>query len=72
MLITHQGVSMILKMLIDFIKKAKSILNLAQFDLRKWETNDINLKKQIQINKTLDSSDPVLVTDDLQLTTRTE
>ena len=45
-------------------------MNLAQFDLRKWETNDIKLKKQIQINESLDSSDTVPSTVDLQLTTR--
>ena len=54
----------------SFYNRAKSILNLAQFDLRKWETNDINLKKQIQISKSLDSSDTVPSTDDLKLTTR--
>ena len=47
-----------------------NLAQLAQFDLRKWETNDIKLKKQIQINESLDSSDTVPSTDDLQLTTR--
>ena len=54
----------------SFYKRAKSILNLAQFDLCKWETNDIKLKKQIQTIESLDSSDNVPSTDDLQLTTR--
>ena len=35
----------------SFYKRAKSIFNLAQSDLCKWETNDIKLKKQIQINE---------------------
>ena len=41
---------------------------LVQFDLCKWETND-ELKKQIQINESLDSSGVAPSTDDLQLTT---
>ena len=41
---------------------------LVQFDLCKWETNE-ELKKQIQINESLDSSGVVPSTDDLQLTT---
>ena len=45
-------------------------MKLAQFDLRKWETNDIKLKKQIEISESLDSSDTVPSTDDLHLTTR--
>ena len=45
-------------------------MNLAQFNLRKWETNVIKSKKQIQISESFDSSDTVLSTDDLQLTTR--
>ena len=45
-------------------------MNLAQFSLRKWETNDIKSKKQIQISESLDSSHTVPSTDDLQLTTR--
>ena len=45
-------------------------MNLAQFDLRKWETNNIKLKKQIQISESSGSSDTVPSTDDLQLTTR--
>ena len=45
-------------------------MNLAQFDLCNWKTNDIKLKKQIQITKSLDSSDTASSTDDLQLTTR--
>ena len=53
----------------SFYKRAKSILNLVQFDLRKWETNDIKLKKLIQISESLDSSDTVPSPDDLQLTT---
>ena len=40
------------------------------FALRKWETNDIKLNKQIQISESLDKSDTVPSTDDLQLTTR--
>ena len=59
MLITHQAVSII----------SKSILSLAQFDLCKWEANDIKLKKHIQISESLDNSDTVPLTDDLQLTT---
>ena len=54
----------------SFYKRGKSILNLAQFGLRKWETKDIKLKKQIQISESLDSSDTVPSVDDLQLTTR--
>ena len=59
MLITHQAVSII----------SKSIFSLAQFDLCKWEANDIKLKKHIQISESLDNSDTVPLTDDLQLTT---
>ena len=44
MLMTHQGVSMMLKMLIAFIKEPNQF-DVAQFDIRKWETNDIKLKK---------------------------
>ena len=54
----------------SFYKRGKSILNLAQFGLCKWETKDIKLKKQIQISESLDSSDTVPSIDDLQLTTR--
>ena len=54
----------------SFYKRTKPILNLAQFDLRKWETNDIKLKKQLQISESLDSNDTVPSTADLQLTTR--
>ena len=53
----------------SFYKRAKSILNLAQFDLREWERNDIKSKKQIQISESLNISDTVPSTDDLQLTT---
>ena len=53
-----------------FYKRAKSIFNLAQFDLRKWKTNDMKSKKQIQISESLDSSDTISLTDDLQLTIR--
>ena len=45
-------------------------MNLAQFDLRKWETNYIKLKKQMQISESVDRSDTVPSTDYLQLTTR--
>ena len=54
----------------SFYKKAKSSFALAQFNLRKCDTNDIKLKKQIQINESVDSSDTKPLTDDLQLTTR--
>ena len=60
-----QAVLMILKMLIAFIKEQ----NLAQFDLCKWETNDIKVKKQIEISESLDNSDTVPSTDYLHLTT---
>ena len=54
----------------SFYKTANSNLNLARFDLRKWEKNYIKLKKQMQISESLDSSDTVPSTNYLQLTTR--
>ena len=43
-----------------------SILALAQFNLLQWETNGIKLKKQIQINKSLDNNDTVPLTENLK------
>ena len=53
-------------MLIVFIKESNQF-DVAQFDIRKWKTNDIKLKNKIQINESLESSDTLPLTNDLTI-----
>ena len=68
MLITHQAVSVILKMLIAFINEQNQFWTSISANRKKMI---LKFKIQIQIRECLESSDTVASTDDLQLTART-